>query len=332
MNVENLKKSLNSYFDDYDNIGVTVYAVLKNQDSSEPVKLDIEADALGGLKKLFMDSLRDTLLDKDELTILNLSSSDERVDAVYVYDLELPTELSSLEKVITQDDLPLLNLNDEGLSSIKALLIEIGNNVGQIVLYKTMAPINIYGRSSFFLKKSQSRLEKLNDEFLRVSAGFQMLRIDDSLLVIDLATLEKSFGFHDVIKREAISGISAIESASLVENPDVLHELIEDVKYARKLTKVAKSSPVIKAGIPSTTIVNFCKTFPRLAGRIRFNENEDKVLLDTKVSKDLFINLLMDNYLTSELTSYHYTSVAKDSVDNEEANESPSNDDNQANE
>lgn len=317
MNLDQLKGSIKIYSDNFDNIGVTVYAVLKGQDSSVPVKLDIEAAALDGLKDLFVQSLREKIIDRDELSLLNLSSCDERVDAIYVYDLDVPAELSSLEKVITQDDLPLLSLNDESLSSIKALLIEIGNNAHQVVLYKTMAPVNIFGRSSLFLKKSASRLEKLSDEFLRVSAGFQMMRVDGCLLVVDLAALEKSFSFHDVIKREAVSGIDAIETAALVENSETLHELIDDVKYARKLTKVAKSSPVIKARIPSATIVGFCKTFPKLVGRIRFNDNQDKILLDTKVSKDLFINLLMDNYLTSELTDYHYTSVAKDSLDEE---------------
>jgi len=47
----------------------------------------------------------------------------------------------------------LLDLASSGLSSIKALLVEIGNNVGKIVLYKTMAPVNIFGRASFFLRK-----------------------------------------------------------------------------------------------------------------------------------------------------------------------------------
>ncbi|MCY3628153.1 MAG: DUF4868 domain-containing protein [Gammaproteobacteria bacterium] len=49
-----------------------------------------------------------------------------------------------------------------------------------------------------------------------------------------------------------------------------------------------------------------------MAGRIRFNDREDKIVLDTKKSKDLFIKLLMDDFLTSELTSYHYESVVKD--------------------
>lgn len=317
MTAEELKAAIAEFQADYDNIGVAVYALLKDDAASRPVKLDIEHEALEGLKSLFMESLRETISDNEELAVLNLSSSDERLDAIYVYDLEVPAELAALETVITQDDLPLLDLNDQSLSSIKALLIEIGNNIGQIVLYKAMAPVNIFGRASFFLKKSASRLEQLNDEFLRVSAGFQMLGINGTLLVIDLGALERSFGFHDIIKREAAVGLAAIKRAELVSNPDVLRDLIDDVKYARRLTKVAKSSPVLKAGVSSANIIQFCQTFPKLVGKIRFNEAQDRILLDTKVSKDLFIKLLMDDFLTSELTRFHYTSIAKDSVDDE---------------
>ena len=315
MNAGELKISLQEYYDDFVNVCVSVYAVLKDRDNCDPLKIDIEADALEGLKHLFLGSLREAISEKEELSLLNLSSADERIDAIYVYDLDIPDELSYLEEVVSKDNLPLLNLNDKSLSEIKALLIEIGNNVGQIVLYKTMAPVNIFGRTNFFLKKSASRLEKLDEEFLRVSAGFQMMKINDALLVLDLEALEKSFGFHDVIKREAISGCAAIERAALVSNPDVLRELIDDVRYARKFTKVAKASPVIRAGVTGPSIIKFCQNYPALVGKIRFNEAQDRIVLDTKHSKDLFIKLLMDDFLTSELTDFYYMSVAKDSVE-----------------
>lgn len=315
MNADELKASLQAYYDGYADIGVSVYAVMKGVDSFDPVKIDIEANAMEGLKELFIGSLRETISAKENISLLNLSSADERIDAIYVYDLDIPEELSSLEAVVAQDNLPLLNLNDQSLSSIKALLIEIGNNVGQIVLYKTMAPVNIFGRAQFLLKKAASRLEKLDEEFLRISAGFQMMRINGALLVLDLGSLEKSFGFHDVIKREAALGCSAIERAALLTNPGVLRELIDDVKYARKLTKVAKASPVLRAGVTGESIIQFCQKYPALSGKIRFNENQDKIVLDTKISKDLFIKLLMDDFLTSELTDFHYMSVAKDSVE-----------------
>ena len=167
-------------------------------------------------------------------------------------------------------------------------------------------------------------IKSIDDEFLRVSSNFQLIRVNDKLFVIDLKSLEKNFGFHEVIKREATLGVNAVESMLLVENTEVLRELIDDVKYARKFTKVAKSSPVIKARIPNQDIINFCKIFPKLAGKIRFNQAEDKILLDTKVSKDLFIKVLMDDFLTSELTKFHYESVAKDGLDedNNEVEES----------
>ena len=315
MNAEELKLALQPFYNNYDELGVSIYAILKDPDNPEPKKIDIEADALDGIKRLFIQSLRDCITDREDLSVLNLSTSDERVDAVYVYDIELPQELTTMETVLATDNLPLLDLNVSDLSGIKALLIEIGNNVGQIVLYKTMASVNIFGRANFFLKKAQHRLEKIDNEFLRVSAGFQLLHINNDLIVMDLSAMEKSFGFHDVIKREAALGINSIEEIQLIENPEVLHELLDDVKYARRFTKIAKSSPVLRAGVPNSSIIDFCKSFPKLSGKIRFNDDEDKIVLDTKVSKDLFIKLLMDDFLTSELTHFHYASVAKDSVD-----------------
>ena len=315
MTAEELKVALQAYYDDQANIGVCVYALMKDAENPGPFKLDIEVDAAAGLKALFMQSLLDEISSKEDLSVLALSSADERANAIYVYDLDIPEKLTSLETVIAKDDLPVLDLNERSLSSIEALLIEIGNNIGQLVLYKTMAPINIFGRTSFFLRKHASRLERLEDEFLRVSAGFQMMRINETFLVLNLESLEHNFGFHDVIKKEAALGIAAIISAELLTNPDVLRELVDDMKYARRFTKIAKASPVLKAGIPGASIVQFCKTFPHLVGRIRFNDENNKVILDTKVSKDLFIKVLMDDFLTSELTKFHYASVAKDAVE-----------------
>lgn len=314
MNAQQLKDALQIFHDNVDTIGVSVYAILKDS-NTDPIRLDIENVALEGLKTLFMDNIRETITEQDELTVLNLSTSDERLNAVYIYDIDVPYELTSIDTVLASDNLPLLDLARVSLSNIKALLIEIGNHIGQILLYKTMAPVNIYGHASFFLKKSNHRLEQIEDEFLRISPNFQLMKIQDKLLVMDLSSIEKSFAFHDVIKREAALGIQAIETMRIVDNPEVLHELLDDVKYARRFTKVAKASPVLKARVPNQHIIDFCKTFPQLAGKIRFNEAEDKILLDTKVSKDLFIKLLMDDFLTSELTNFHYASVAKDSLD-----------------
>ena len=66
MNLDNLKKSVNYFIDNYDDVGVSVYAILKNRGDSDPVKIDIESEALNGLKKIFVQSIKECVFDNDD--------------------------------------------------------------------------------------------------------------------------------------------------------------------------------------------------------------------------------------------------------------------------
>ena len=68
MNIEELKASLSYFFDHQNAIGITIYAISKLQNQPEPKKLDIEADAQAGLKKLFLQSIKVKIVDVDEIT------------------------------------------------------------------------------------------------------------------------------------------------------------------------------------------------------------------------------------------------------------------------
>jgi hypothetical protein len=313
MNKEELNTKLKYFQENIAQIGTVVYVQLRGENT--PKKLDIKAEDLPSIKRMFIDSIENEIISNEDISVVLLSTSDERKNVIYEYDMEIPESLQCMQDVITSDALEIFDLANDDINLVTALIIELGDELQQVVLFKTMARVNIYGRSSFFLKKSAQRFEELKEEFFRISPNFHLLKIDDSLLVMDLKTLEKSFGFHEVIKNEAKLGVEAIEAISLVENPETLHELISDVTVARKLTRVAKASPVLRSGIENVKIVEFCKSFPILKGKIRFNATGDKIQLDTKVSKNLFIQLLMDDFLTSELTKFHYTSLAKDEAD-----------------
>lgn len=101
-------------------------------------------------------------------------------------------------------------------------------------------------------------------------------------LIKDLSVLEKFFGFHEIIKREALLAIDQIENINLLEDMDVLREAIDDVTFARKLTKVRNASPVLTMNIPNEQIINFTKTTPGLAGKFKYSDNDTKIRLDTK--------------------------------------------------
>lgn len=315
---QQLDTDLRYYIDNKDDIAVLVYAILKGDGT--PLRMDIEAPAQSGLKTLFLNAIDNEIINNEELNILPLSSADERNKVLYQYDIQVPDELVCLNQALDQKGESEFDFTVHKLDDIRVLLICIGNVEKRIVLYKTMAPVNIFSRDSFFLVKSDTRLKEIKEDFFRVSSNFQIIKVSGGLFVVDLSLVEKMFGFHDVIKKEATQGMQSISDMNIITDIEVIRELIDDVKYARKLTRVAKASPVIAAGIDNLSIINFCKTYPTLKGRIRFNEDETKISLDTKVSKDLFIKVLMDDFLTSQLTKFYYDSIAKDALASETAN------------
>jgi hypothetical protein len=316
MNKQELNNNLNFLFQPNANIQVIVYAILNNQEN--PRKLDIDENDLLGIKNMFLDSITNLVINENEHVVLPLSTADERGKCFYEYDLELPNELVNLNDVIGNDNIELFNFNDEAITHINSLLIVLGNGEHQVSLYKKLSPVEIIGRGSFFLIKSAERFEKFNNNLLRISPGFQGMSVNRTVIILNLKTIEKSFGFVEVIKREAILSIEAIRDMSILQNIESLEGLIDNITFARKLIKIARYSPVIQNNIPNAQIIHFSNTHPALRGKIRYNEDETLIKLDTKVSKNLFVKLLNDDFLTSELTQLYYDSLAKDDIKNEE--------------
>ena len=65
------------------------------------------------------------------------------------------------------------------------------------------------------------------------------------------------------------------------------------------------------------TLHGFTNTHPALKGSFKYNEDGTKLNLKTKISQNLFLKLLNDDFLQSELTKIFYDSIAKDSVEEE---------------
>ena len=92
---------------------------------------------------------------------------------------------------------------------------------------------------------------------MRISSGFQVLHVNGNIFIIDLTTIERSFGIQNVIQNEAKSGIKAIKDLNIINNIETLEELINDINFARKLTKIFMYSPVINNKIPNNAIIKF---------------------------------------------------------------------------
>lgn len=167
------------------------------------------------------------------------------------------------------------------------------------------------------LKKSAERFEKISgDDILRLNGDFQLIRIGDELYVTDVKVLERNLGFNELIFREASTSVGAIGKLGLLEDIQVLKDSAEEVSYARKLSKVKKTSPIFSKNIPKEVIIEFTKTNPGLKNAFKYSDDGLTIRLDTKKSKEAFIKLLNDAFLRSELTKEYYEARAKDNISN----------------
>ena len=295
---------------------VIIYGCLENGDVK---KLDIRLEDLEPIKQLFVNAVNSQIVNKADYSVIDLSTADERGNCFYLFDLEIPEELQQLENVIGNDNLETFNFNDNKLADIHSLIIVLADNNNEISLYKKLSPIEVIGRGGFLLWKevASERFERFNEQVLRISPKFQVLRVQDQLIILDLGSIERNFGIDDVIIREANIGLEAIRSIDIVSNIETLEEIVTDVKFARKLTKIARTSPVILKNIPNTQIIAFSRTHPAIKNKIKLSADGTQFSLDTKKSKDLFVKLLNDDFLTSELTRLYYDSLAKDNIEEE---------------
>ena len=299
---------------------VQVYFVLK-QDENLILRLaDIEDEKTEPeVDKLFLEYMTDTVLNNNDLQVCELSTADERTNAIFHYDYtEYPEELEVFQSFDIKQatkEVEKFNFEQDNLSRLCGYIIYIGSMEDGVSLFKKHYPISLIKRDSFLLGaiKSKQRFELVTgDDIIRLNGAVQLFRINGEIFVIDIKVLERNMGFNQLIYKAADETVQAIEELAIIEDIQVLRDSAEDI--ARKLSRVKKSSPIFKLNISKETIIEFTKTTHDLSGRFKYSEDGNEIRLDTKKSKDAFITLMNDAFLRSELTKQFYEAKAKDNI------------------
>lgn len=317
MSIETLREAISAVISS-PACGAEFYFLLAARGDIVVKRADIDEGAQNELTRSFIDSLSNSILLDDDISLVDISSADDRSKAIYKYDLDnIPSQLEHLSAILARDDFELFDFGSDDLSNLEGILILLGHGDQQLALYKHQYPISLLKRDTSFSLiriRNQNRLEKVDDDILRINPKFEFMRINDQYYIVDIKTLERFFGFHEAIKNIAIQGIANIEQSDLVESTDVLTNRLDDISFSRKLVKAARNSPVLGV-IPNQEVIAFIDNHPALRGKFTLNEGGTKLKLDTKISQNLFLKLLNDDFLQSELTKRYYASLAKDSLE-----------------
>ena len=294
-------------------IGFELFFVLKNRDIK---KVHLDTTLYQNMQTEFTKKVLDTFNVDVDFTLKSVADlSDEKLESEYFY-FDSDTMYDNLRFIIefaSQTDTNLFQLGENKYKDIDAILIKIGTQSNNVILYKHHYPINVLSKKSTInIFKEGDTFKEVIDDVFKIDINFDFLVVDEHIVINKLKTLETKFDYTEVIYAKAFENIEIITALDFVENLDMLKESIKTNKWAKKLNKV-QGSPVIEI-IRSNQekVINFIKSHPKLK-QINFTGN-DKLKLDTKVSVERFLKLLDDDYLHSQLTEMLYDTNSKDSV------------------
>lgn len=301
--------------------GIELYAEVKVDNRKTLKRVNIadeseqEDNTSTDLMEGFIEVILSSLEKSAEQDILKLSAADERKDAIYYYDLEkLPSEMEALKTVCNnEEDIELFNFKEDELNQIVGFVIAIGNAKSKAVLYKQQYPISLLKRDRYMLTPipHKNRLKKYDMDILRMDFNYQFMLWKDTVYITDIDRMEKICSFHDIVINEAKKSIEKIKDIDILDNVEVLNDELDNITFARKLTRIYKDSKVL-GKVENSVIIDFTQKHAYFKKNpIKLTQDKDKFILDTKRAKDAFVKLMNDDLLTSQLTNSDYESLAK---------------------
>lgn len=302
--------------------GIMLYAVLKTEEEKIVKFLNIadeddnmdntSSDLLKGFTEIIRKKFA-VYTEDDE--IMKLSSADERRNALFYYDLdELPMEMERLKGISeTLSAREVFNFKEDSLNQIIALIVVVGNENHNLIMYKQQYPVNLLNRDRYMLTPilHKNRLKRFDQDILRIDFNYQFFLWNDVVYISDIEKMEKICSFHNIVINEARTSIQKIEEMNILDNIEVLNDELDNITFARKLTRIYKDSKVL-GKVSNQAIIEFSLRHHYFKNNpLKLTESKDKFILDTKRSKETFIKLMNDDLLTSQLTNSDYESLAK---------------------
>lgn len=302
---------------------IDVFFIMKGDDGGVVKKANIANGATDGLRKAHLDNIGQlvSMMEEDinSLTVINLSAADDRKSAIYRYDLDDRPQFFDAFKEIedhqyddyfTKENGRFFVFSKDDLSQIDAFVIHIGNDANSLMIFRKNYSVNLFKRDRIYLiKESDTRFDTMKDDFIRLDAKIDFLYVNGEVYIYNLDVLERFGDFHQIITKEATASLGEIGTLGLVSNLDVLSSRVDDLRFARKLAKISKDSPVFR--VPQADIIDFTKKHPFLKDKFNYTADGSQIELNTKLSQENFIKLLNDDFLRSELTKIDYESPAK---------------------
>lgn len=316
-----------------ENCGMNLYFIMHQQNGYVLKKANVRHEALEPIKEVLHDNLVQLrqMMDEDTFALMNLSGAEDRKNVIYQYDLNEELRPISLMKEVdanlfndgyfSPDNNRVFDFNADTFEDVDAWIASYGVEGNHIIIYRKTFSVNLLkqGRNLFIFKDAE-QLDIIKDDIFRIDGKIDFFLLENISLIYNISILEKFNDFKDIVQRSARNSLQQIAAVDLVEDIAKLRERAEnDISFARKLIKVTTNALILNV-VGKERIIQFAREHAYLSRRLKVSA-DNKFDLEKKSAQNLFIQLLDDAFLHSELSSNDYLSPGKDILRTEEAQE-----------
>ncbi len=314
MNKNELIQSLQEFCDPENIISTQLYLLLKSDNAVIVKKADVENSIQDRLTQMFREYTSTKFMNNEDLSYIPLSEFDERKNVVFRFDFPVPEKLNFLNEILLSPVREDFNFNTDNLSELFGYLMVVGNELSKISIFRKHHSFDIVRREKrLYMVKSAKRFVQVQNDGLILDKGFDFMKVHDDLVILNQKTLEKDFGFEEIIEKEHTSSLALLETSGFIHDIEGFKSYSAQNKTFQRSIIKAKNSPVLS--IPFKNIYTYISSTESLKGKLKFNESRTAFDLSSAASKKTFIKLLNDDFLNSGLTNIYYDVRAKDKLD-----------------
>lgn len=280
---------------------------------------DVENEALDDFRNNFVENLKRKYSENESFTSPALSASDDRNHALFHFDFdEYPMEFTFLDQVNVlpaNKTLDKYQVKGQGFSNLRGIVVRLKNQQGSVMsFYQHLHNLSLVtpGKGAF-LTTHKTRVVALDHDVLRLGNKFVVAKLGDNYFVENINALEKELGFDKVIHAKAAQYSANLKAIDIVDNLEKFDERLKnETTFARKFVKIFKNSAVIEQNLTNQQIVDFAMSKSFYQEKLKLTEEGNKFDLNSQNRCAIFLRLLDDEFLKSELTGQDYIARAKD--------------------
>ena len=316
MDKAQLQEKLQYFRDDNESLSVEFY--LQYEDEQKNIKTYLPATEENRLGTALSGIVKSTIKGKFfvesadyqyEVVSANTAEASNIRQVYHIGLNEIPRASMIFNNVLqnTAEDFP-SNLELEHVWSY-IFKVDSASN-GTLYLFKKNYPINVLKKDvTYGLIFSNNMLKLFDKDLLRLSKNFDVMLIDNELIILNRPEFEKSFDYVGAMQTSAAINVTAIQNTNLVADIEKIRELAGNRTTLKKLLNINPNSKILAK--KPTQIAKLAKKY-----KIEFAITEDGSQLDIKTKKAAiaFVEMLNDDFLKSEFSDDLYKIRGKSQI------------------